>query len=155
MTERYDYEVFHTVSTAIRLLAQSCDMRIVGHSDCQSQPVAQHGSQGDNALPWQIGCIFYTIGNRAGTGRTDTHGADSLNATVLLDKHDNLLTQHCREVIDVTIISRIEIILCYDIPPDVNYGKGCSLKADIYAHNAGLDFVYGIYQWVIIHVDCF
>ena len=124
VTNRHHDEVLHPMRTAVGLLAQGRDMRIVGHSHRQSQSVAQHRCQWYHALPWHVRRVLYTARHRTGARHAHADGAHRLVAAVLLDQHHHLVAQHLHIVVDIRIISGDKPILSHNFSPDIHHREG-------------------------------
>ena len=120
-------------------------MRIVGHGDSQSQPVAQHGRQWDNALPWQVGGMFDITRDGTGTRGTDTHRADGLIPSILLYEHQDSLGQCCHIIVDIRIVCRLKKILSQDIAPDIHDGECRLFQTDVNTYYTRFNLINGLY----------
>ena len=116
-------------------------MCIVRQANRKSNAVTQHGRKGNDTLPRQIGCILNTSRHGTGTWRTDTNGTDGLITAVLLNNHNDLLTQSCHKVIDIRIVTRWERILSDDITTDIHNGVSSRFVTDIYTYDSRFEII--------------
>ena len=132
-------KILHAMGTAEGMLAKSYHMGIVGHRNGQPQTVAQECCQGDDTLPWQIGCIDDTARLEVGAWTADTHRTDGFVPPVQLHQRNDTLTKGSHKTADIRKLIRGETILSDNVSPDIYYGIGCLLKTDVHSHDAFLN----------------
>ena len=136
-----DDKVLHTVGTTKGILSQSRDMCIIRQAHSQSDTVAQHGRQGYDTLPGQVGRILNTPRDRTGTGTTDANRTDGLITTILLNHHYYFLAQCRYKIIHIRIVFRGKSVFSQNITSDIHHRIGCSLDADIHTDDLSFDII--------------
>ena len=84
-------EVAHTVSRSECLLTQSDDMRVVSHSNGQSQLVTHHSSQGDYPFPGHIRCVDDTACQEIGAVSAYSDRTNGVITAIKLHKTNDFL----------------------------------------------------------------
>jgi hypothetical protein len=100
VAERDDYKVFHAMGAAVGVLAQAGNVGVVGQCHGQPQAVAQHGGQGYDTLPGQVGGIDDTAGKEVGTWAAYAYRAYGVETVVGFGQQYDALGQRGDVVVD-------------------------------------------------------
>ena len=142
VADGYNHEILQTMSTAIGFLTKRCDMCVISQSHSQSQTVLQHRSQGHNALPRHIGCMFNTARHKVSARSTHTDRANFFITAILLYQHDDFLTEHTDIVGYVRIVHRIKVVRRDYFTTDIHQCKGGPHLSNVDTDNSGFNLIY-------------